>query len=67
MVVELGPSVRAWTIYPGGQSGNAASSRYADRVGRWSEGTLDEALLPRTDAELPANRIAARLTLSREN
>src|SRR5688500_9094450 len=48
MVVELGPSVRAWTIYPGGQSGNAASSRYADRVARWSDGTLDEALLPRT-------------------
>ncbi len=67
MVVELGPSVRAWTIYPGGQSGSPASSRYADRVARWSEGALEEALLPRTDAELPANRVAARLTLSREN
>jgi penicillin G amidase len=67
MVVELGPSVRAWTIYPGGQSGNAASSRYADRVARWSAGTLDPVLLPRREAEVPANRIAARLTLSKEN
>ena len=67
MVVELGPTRRAWTIYPGGQSGSAASSRYADRVMRWSEGVLDEALLPRSDAELPAERVAARLTLSRGN
>jgi penicillin amidase len=67
MVVELSPTPRAWTIYPGGQSGNAASSRYADRVRRWSEGVLDEALLPRTDAALPADRVAARLTLSPGN
>jgi penicillin G amidase len=67
MVVELGPDVRAWTIYPGGQSGNAASSRYADRVARWSAGELEEALVPRTAAELPASRVAARLTLTREN
>lgn len=67
MVVELGPSVRAWTIYPGGQSGNAASSRYADRVARWSAGTLDPVLLPRTEAELPQGRVAARLTLKRED
>ncbi|HZO19051.1 MAG TPA: penicillin acylase family protein [Gemmatimonadaceae bacterium] len=65
MVVELGPEVRAWTIYPGGQSGNPASTRYADRVDRWSAGVLDSALVPRTEAELPANRVAARLTLTR--
>ena len=67
MVVELGSDVRAWTIYPGGQSGNAASSRYADRVSRWSAGALDSALFPRTEAEIPPGRIAARLTLRREN
>ena len=67
MVVELGPEVRAWTIYPGGQSGNAASSRYADRVSRWSAGTLDSALVPRTETEIPPNHVAARLTLRRED
>ena len=65
MVVELGPEVRAWTIYPGGQSGSAASTRYADRVGRWSAGELEPALFPRTDAEIPANRVTARVTLRR--
>ncbi len=67
MVVELGAEVRAWTIYPGGQSGNAASSRYADRISKWSAGTLDTALFPRTEAELPRGRVAARLTLTRED
>lgn len=66
MVVELGPDVRAWTIYPGGQSGNAASSRYADRLDRWSAGELDAALVPRQEADIPANRVAARLTLRRD-
>ena len=65
MVVELGPDVRAWTIYPGGQSGSVVSTRYADRVPRWSAGELDPALFPRTEAEIPANRVAARLTLTR--
>jgi penicillin amidase len=65
MVVELGPEVRAWTIYPGGQSANAASDRYADRVGRWSAGELDPALFPRTEAEIPQARVVARLTLKR--
>jgi penicillin amidase len=64
MVVELAPEVRAWTIYPGGQSGSAASSRYADRIPRWSAGELEPALLPRTEAEIPASRVAARLTLA---
>jgi penicillin G amidase len=65
MVVELGPEVSAWTIYPGGQSGNPASTRYADRIARWSAGTLDPVLFPRTEADIPANRVAARLTLAR--
>ncbi|HXE57223.1 MAG TPA: penicillin acylase family protein, partial [Gemmatimonadales bacterium] len=47
MVVELGPEVRGWTIYPGGQSGNPASPRYADRVERWARGELEPALFPR--------------------
>lgn len=40
MVVELGPQVRAWGTYPGGQSGNPASPRYADRLGQWTRGEL---------------------------
>jgi penicillin amidase len=50
MVVELGPEVRAWGIYPGGQSGNPASSRYVDRLRAWSSGELDTLFVPRTVA-----------------
>jgi penicillin G amidase len=66
MVVELAPEVRAWTIYPGGQSGNPASARYADRVATWSAGDLESALIPRAATEIPSNRVSARLILARE-
>jgi penicillin amidase len=65
MVVELAPDVRAWTIYPGGQSGSAVSPRYADRIATWSAGELEPVLFPRTEADMPAARVAARLTLTR--
>jgi len=52
MVVELGPEVRGWGIYPGGQSGNPASSRYLDRLAAWSDGRLDTLFVPRTAEEV---------------
>jgi len=62
MVVELGPEIRAWGIYPGGQSGNPASSRYADRVRTWSDGRLDTLFVPRT-LEAAARRQMSGLRL----
>jgi penicillin amidase len=56
MVVELGPDVRAWGVYPGGQSGNPASSRYMDLLPRWRDGELDTLRLPRAPAELGPNQ-----------
>jgi penicillin amidase len=38
MVVELGPGVRAWGTYPGGQSGNPGSRFYDDFVDDWAAG-----------------------------
>jgi len=38
MVVELGPEVRAWGVYPGGQSGNPGSRFYADFIDDWASG-----------------------------
>jgi len=52
MVVELGDEVRAWGIYPGGQSGNPVSRRYDEFIGRWSAGTLDTLRFPRRADEL---------------
>jgi penicillin amidase len=55
MVVELGPTVRGWGTYPGGQSGNPASSRYDDRLRTWMRGELSELRFPPTAAELRAS------------
>jgi penicillin amidase len=63
MVVELGPEVRAWGVYPGGQSGNPISPRYADLIGKWSAGTLDSLPFPRKPDELPPSAGGARLVL----
>jgi penicillin amidase len=56
MVVDLGPVVRAWGVYPGGQSGNPLSPWYADRVAKWANGELDELPFPMDPEALPAER-----------
>ena len=63
MVVELGPEMRAWTIYPGGQSGAPASARYKDRLSRWAQGQLEPVLFPRRPEDLDRKRIISTLVL----
>ncbi len=62
LLVELGPTVRAWTTYPGGQSGNPFSKYYRDRIGRWARGNLDSAVF----GDVPAARLISTLTLTPE-
>ena len=62
MVVSLGPEVKAWGIYPGGQSGNPGSRHYDDFVDRWVRGELDELLFMKTPED-GQGRIEERLTL----
>jgi penicillin amidase len=62
-VVELGPEVRAWGTYPGGQSGNPVSVRYADRVLGWQRGELSPLRLPREAGQLADSVVSSRLTL----
>ena len=52
MVVELGPVVRAWGTYPGGQSGNPVSPRYLEHLGQWANGGLDSLQIPHSVDEL---------------
>ncbi|MDX1671312.1 MAG: penicillin acylase family protein [Balneolaceae bacterium] len=40
MVVEAGPEMKGYGIYPGGQSGNPGSGRYADMIEDWNDGKL---------------------------
>ena len=42
MVVALGPTPRAYGIFPGGQSGNPGSTFYDDMIDPWIAGQLDE-------------------------
>ena len=54
MVVQLGPELRAWGTYPGGQSGNPASPRYDDRIPVWTRGELSALRFPRAPEAVPA-------------
>jgi penicillin amidase len=63
MVVDLGDTLRAWTTYPGGQSGNPASPYYRDRLKAWSGGDLEAARFPAVQSELPNDLRSSRLVL----
>lgn len=40
MVIEMTTPIKAWGVYPGGQSGNPGSKHYDDFVPHWSKGKL---------------------------
>lgn len=42
MVVELGPKVKGWGVYPGGASGNPGSPNYGSMLETWRTGELYE-------------------------
>ncbi len=44
MVVALGPSPKAYGVYPGGQSGNPGSPLYQNMIQTWADGKLNELL-----------------------
>jgi len=65
MVVEMDTAPRIHAVYPGGQSGNPASSRYLDRYATWANGQLDSVRTPRSAKDLAASDTRAVLTLTR--
>jgi len=65
MVVEMDTAPRIHAVYPGGQSGNPASSRYLDRYAMWANGQLDSVRTPRSAKDLAASDTRAVLTLTR--
>lgn len=44
MVVEMGDEIKAYGVYPGGQSGNPASKDYGTFINKWAEGGYYELL-----------------------
>ena len=68
MVVEAGPeNLTAWGTYPGGQSGNPASSRYRDHISTWASGLLEPLFMPRWIPDMPDSMVVSRLALRRRN
>ncbi|NIJ55944.1 penicillin acylase family protein [Dyadobacter arcticus] len=62
MVVELGPTPRAYGIYPGGQSGNPGSPYYLNLLKKWEAGELNELVYLHSPTE--ANkRLTSKITL----
>ena len=65
MVVELGPSPKAYGIFPGGQSGNPGSPYYLNLLEKWEKGELNELLyLSAPDQQNP--RLTSRITLKKK-
>jgi penicillin amidase len=52
MVVALGPQVRAYGVFPGGQSGNPGSAAYDDMLETWRVGQLNELVFLRSATEV---------------
>ena len=63
MVVELGPDVHGWGVYPGGETGDPLNSRYTDRLPYWKAGKLQQLIFPHSVAELPASGTSSVLRL----
>lgn len=65
MVVEMDDPVKAWGIYPGGQSGNPGSAGYDSAVDDWLAGTFYELKFLQSPDELDKRSILEPLVGSR--
>jgi penicillin amidase len=63
MVVQMGPQVKGYGVFPGGESGNPGSYFYEDMFNTWRDGQLNELLFLQSPTE-KSNRIKSTLTLS---
>ncbi|MBX7109295.1 MAG: penicillin acylase family protein [Chitinophagales bacterium] len=62
MIIELGKKVKAYGIFPGGQSGNPGSPFYENMIEPWSNGLQQELLILHSPDE-KNDRISAVITL----
>jgi penicillin amidase len=65
MVVQMGPRVKGYGVFPGGESGNPGSFYYEDMFKAWKDGQLNELLFLQSPNE-KSDRIKSTLTLSRK-
>ncbi|MDB5133061.1 MAG: penicillin acylase family protein [Mucilaginibacter sp.] len=63
MVVQMGPVVKGYGVFPGGESGNPGSFYYSDMFKTWKDGKLNE-LLFLNSATDNSKRIKSTLVLN---
>ena len=63
MVVQMGPTVKGYGVFPGGESGNPGSFYYKDMFETWRDGKLNELLFLKSAADSSA-KIKSTLVLS---
>ena len=59
MIVALGKNVKAYGVFPGGESGNPGSHYYDDMINIWSEGKLNELVYLKSATEKSKRIIAS--------
>jgi penicillin amidase len=64
MVVQMGPQVKGYGVFPGGESGNPGSYFYEDMFNTWKDGNLNELLFLQSPTE-NSSRIKSTQTLSK--
>jgi penicillin amidase len=63
MVVQMGPQVNGYGVFPGGESGNPGSFFYEDMFNTWKDGKLNELLFLNSENE-KSERIKSTLSLT---
>jgi len=63
MIVQMGPQVKGYGVFPGGESGNPGSFYYEDMFTTWRDGKLNELLFLQSPDE-KSDRIKSTLTLN---
>lgn len=66
VIVELGPELKAYGIYPGGQSGHPGSKYYDNRIEAWMKGKYDELFVMKS-AEDRANPILFEVNFQKKS
>lgn len=64
MVVQMGPTVKGYGVFPGGESGNPGSYYYDDMFKTWKDGRLNELLFLNSAADSPG-KIRSTLILNK--